>query len=115
MFVDVRELLLQGEFGKLFAVGEYLFQISGVCRKMRTEVKIMQECIFFIPHVYECGIEARHEFLHLCQVNVADSVSNVPCLFLKADQTAVFQKSDRNFSRLCVNYQFAFHCLWGVL
>ena len=63
----------------------------------------MEECVFFIPHVDESGVEAGHELLYLCQVNVAHGVCDVACLLLQGDQAAVLEKGYRKFASLYVD------------
>ena len=69
---------------------------------MGTEVKIVQECILFIAHVDKGSVEARHQLLYLCQVNVADSIGDVSGFLLQGYQAAFLKQGDGNFRRLHV-------------
>ena len=70
----------------------YKFLVGG---EMRAEIEVMEECILFISHVNEGGIQPRHQFFDLCQVDVADSIGDVARFFLKRHKPTVLQKGDR--------------------
>ena len=46
----------------------------------------MEECILFVTHIDKRGVQSRHQLLHFCQVNVADSISDVARLLLQGDE-----------------------------
>ena len=71
----------------------------------------MEESVLVITHIDEGGIESRHQFLDLCQINVAYRISLIPGFFLQGNETRIFKKSYGNLLFLHVNNKFALHWL----
>ena len=70
----------------------------------------MKKRVFAVAHIYKCGIQARHEFLHLGKVEVADGIGGISRLLLQRYQPSVFEQGGRYVGGLYVNYKFTFHC-----
>ena len=71
----------------------------------------MQESVTLVPDVDETGVEARHELLHLCDVDVAYREVGRSGLVLVFYQPFVLKQGDGNLLRLDVNDNFACHLL----
>ena len=71
----------------------------------------MQESVTLIPDVDEAGVEARHEFLHFCDVDVAHREVGRAGLVLVFNQSFVLKQGDGDLLRLDVNDNFTCHLL----
>ena len=71
----------------------------------------MQESVTLIPYVDKTGVEARHELLHLCDVDVAHREVGRAGLVLVFYQSFVLEQGDGDLFWLDVNDYFACHLL----
>ena len=75
----------------------------------------MQESVTFIAHVYKTGIETRHKFLYLGNVNVAHGEVSRTWFILIFNQPFVLKQGNRNLFWLNVDNYFACHFLLIII
>ena len=97
------------QHGHVPAVGKRLLEKLAVGGEVGPEVEIVQKGVFFVSHIHECGIEARHKLFYFCQIDVAHGVSNVARLPLQRHQPGVLEQSYGHIAGLNVYNEFAFH------
>ena len=69
----------------------------------------MEECVLIVAYVDEGGIQTRHQFLDLGQVDVANGVSDVGCFFLQRHEPSLLKQGYGDFLGLDIDYKFASH------
>ncbi len=71
----------------------------------------MKKSVLLVAYVDEGGVKARHQFLDLCQIDVADGIGYVSRFFLQGDEARILQQGYRDLCGLDVDNQFTFHLI----
>ena len=63
----------------------------------------MDECVLFVPHVDERGVEPGHYLAHLAQIDVPDGEARLALLLVELDQHLVFAQGDRDLGWIYID------------
>src|SRR6185295_4074515 len=76
---------------------------------IRTKVSIVKKSIFFKTYIYESSIQTRDQFFYFSQVQVSNGKPCIVFFVVQFYQLSVFQQSDFNALRSCINNEFFVH------
>ena len=69
-------------------------------RKLRSEVEVVDESVFFVPYIDECRVQTRHDLAHLAQIDVAHGESGLALLLVQFDEHPILAQRDRDLRRI---------------
>ena len=98
-----------GDGEKSLAVSLNLLQVLRVGVELTSKVKIVKKSVALIAYIDEAGIEAGHQFLYLCHINVAHRETCLAGLALVLHQPLVLKQGYRDFLGLSIDNYFAGH------
>ena len=94
---------------EVFAVVQHTLQVFLLRVELQSQIEIMKKRVAFVADVHKAGIQARHQFTHLGQIDIAHAEGGTLAFFLVFHQTLVFRKRDGNLLGLYVDEYFACH------
>ena len=75
----------------------------------------MKKGVALITYIHEASVKSWHQFLNLCDVDVAHREGSLTRFVLVFHQLLVLHESDGNVLLLDINYNFACHSFFNNL
>ena len=81
----------------------------GLCGKLRSEVEVMKERVFFASEVDERGVKSRHYLVYSAEEHVPNRILVVLLFGMVFDKPLVLQQGNLHFTVCRFYYQFFLH------